>query len=120
LRKSPEFLALKAKWYQKLADSGFVDIEDDKENLKIYDRRTIAFTNRERISRFFIELEHYVEEHPEIPERERITLILYGQGIYMKKIAEYVSRHYVYVWNVIKKYKKIIYEKCENSLDADD
>ena len=36
-RNSPEFKALQAQWDKKLADSGFKDIEQRDENLKIWD-----------------------------------------------------------------------------------
>lgn len=99
---------IQAEWYEKLADEGFVDIEDKKGNLKQYDRRTIAFENREIICEFFVRLDHYLTQNPNIPEPEKSILILYSEGLYATQIQRKLKVDQWSVKRVIRNYKQII------------
>lgn len=114
LRKSKlkvSFIDLKHLWYKKLKESGFKDVEDHKENLKQYDRRTINFENRHAIHEFFRKLDHYLTDHPEVSESERLVLIMYSEGCYLINIARHLKIDLKFVKKVIEKYKKIVLEQ---------
>lgn len=108
------FLRLKEEWYGKLAASGFKDIENKRGKLKDHDRRTIAFDNRELIAQFFTDLIHYIHEHDEIPELERQILILYSEGVHLKRIKVITRTYYKKVYLVIKKYREIILDQSRD------
>lgn len=99
---------LQADWYQRLRSSGFKDIEDLRGNLKSYDRRTIAFENREEIADYFRRVEHYLQNHPDLRGDHLRILTLYSQGIFIKAIAKDVGKHRCTVMEIIKRYKKLI------------
>lgn len=99
---------LKQEWYNRLANEGFVDIEDKKGNLKYHDIRTIGFTNRDAIMSFFIRLEGYLEAHDDIPPLHRQILKLYCDGAYQIHIARVVNRSTRTCRRIVTKYKKII------------
>lgn len=105
---SSEFVTLRDEWYRRLEFSGFRDIEDSKENLKNYDRRTIAFDNRDMINKFYVRLDHFITEHPELPLLHKRILMLYSEGTYIKAIASQVDRCRWTVINVIKQYKRLV------------
>ena len=99
---------LQAEWYAKLKEAGFKDIEDARGNLRTYDRRTIAFENREQIEEFFRRLDAYLEDHPDLPAIHRHILTRYSQGCFIKSIAQECGRHRWTVMDIIKRYKKVI------------
>jgi hypothetical protein len=109
LKRLPkDFLILQEEWYLKLAQSGFKDIEDRKGNLKQYDRRTIAFDNRESIYEFFVALDHYLTDHQDIPEPDKSILSLYSDGIFIIEICKQLGLKLSLVNKVISKYKEIV------------
>lgn len=103
-----DFLRIQKEWYLKLAQSGFKDIEDSKGNLKQYDRRTIAFDNRVSIYEFFVSLDHYLTEHPEIPDIDRAVLTLYSEGVFIIEICRQLFLKLATVNRVVMKYKAIV------------
>lgn len=101
-------MTIQKEWYAKLAKEGFNDIEDKKGNLKQYDRRTIAFDNREAIFDFFTKLDHLLEHRKDIPQEDRDILHLYSQGIQLNNIAKLLTTG---IWNIkrtIKRYKLLL------------
>ncbi len=101
----PDFKALQIEWRIKLEESGFVDQEDAKGNLKNFDRRTIAFDNRELIQEFFTWLEHALT-HGRVPECDRPILELYAQGIHQTEMAKRLNLSRSTLFKVIDRYKK--------------
>jgi hypothetical protein len=108
LQPDKDFLQLRDEWYEKLSQEGFNDIEDKKGNLKQYDRRTIAFENRDIIETFYRRLDHYLTDHPEIPEAESQILQLYTEGTYLTQIKMELNVNIQSIKKVIKKYRNII------------
>lgn len=118
--ETPEFKKLNKEWREKLESAGFDDQEDEKENLKQKDERTIAFQNRDKIQNFYLKLDSYLTHNTEIPERDRKILELYSQGVKVKGkggIVEQVGLSRDPVYQVIWKYKKIL---LNHSVDEDE
>jgi hypothetical protein len=106
--KTQEFLSLQKEWREKLSRGGFADIEDPKGHLKTPDRRTIGFQNRDRIRDFFMDLDHYLTEHPEIPAEHRSVLEMYSEGFYLVHISKECKMSLTKVKVIISTYKKRI------------
>ena len=114
--ESKSFKKLQDTWYKKLkkkskGQEGFVDQEDSKENLKQYDRRTIAFENRERICEFFLKVDSYLTTKPNIPTKHIYALELWSKGTRVsgpKGIANKVKLSRRQVFYILKKYRDII------------
>lgn len=103
-----EFKKLQQKWYLKLKKSGFEDIEDSKQNLKQYDKRTISYQNAGAIRDFYYSLDHYLNDNPEIPKLHMLILSLYSEGKYLTEISVRAKRSTWTIWSIIKTYKKKI------------
>jgi len=106
-----DYESQRKKWYKKLEKSGFEDIEDKSGNLKQYDRRTIAFDNREKIQAFFLKLDSYLTNTKDIPPKHRKVLELYSAGVHVKGKHGIAKRTRVPVRTInswLKKYKEII------------
>jgi hypothetical protein len=81
----PTCVKFQASWYEEAEKgSDYSDIEDPKENLEQYDRRTIAFDNRDRIQEFFLRLDAYLTNTPDIKPKHRKVLELYSKGLKVK------------------------------------
>lgn len=105
--ENKRFKALNSKWRAKLKKRGFIDHEDEKENLYDHDRRTVLFDNRERILNFFLRLDSYLHT-AEIPPLHRQILELYSNGIYLIDISKKVGLSYRHSKRIIKKYKDLL------------
>lgn len=99
---------LKKVWYAKLKEVGFVDIEDDRQNLKAHNTRTIAFENRDIILDFFLRLDAYLLETKDIPDIHRLILELYSKGEKIKRIAFTVRMTRQSIHKIINRYKGVI------------
>lgn len=106
--RQQKFRDLQSQWYEKLKESGFNDIENKKEKLKEYDRRTISFDNRDIIRDFFIRLDHFVTNSSNIPKLHRQILELYSDGRYLGEIAKQVRCSRSKIKLVVYHYKKLI------------
>lgn len=105
--KNP-FKRLQAKWYRRLAEAGFEDIECRSGYLKQPNRRTIAFTHREKHEEFFSSLGHYLATKKTIPSPHRRILELYAQGIVMVEISKQVGLSYTTVKRAVQRYRRIV------------
>lgn len=90
--RTKEFRALEREWRDRLAESGFDDLEDHRGRLRQYDRRTQAFTNRDRVLEFYRKLDHYLAGNPPISEIHRKILQLYSEGKSGPEIVKAVGR----------------------------
>jgi hypothetical protein len=106
-----QLITLQAKWYLKLKEEGFIDIEDSKGNLKQHNIRTIAYQNRDVIQEFFTDLGHYLETHWDIPDLHRKILELYCRGMHIKIIGEKVNRTSRTVYDILEIYKRKIFKR---------
>lgn len=86
--QTKQFKKLEAEWKQRLKKDGFDDHEDDRGNLRTYDRRTIAFDNRERRETYFTNVGKYLEEHPDLPVKQKRILQLYAKGVKTGQIVK--------------------------------
>ena len=75
-----DYHQLREHWYQKLKESGFVDIEDTKGNLKDTWTRGLGFKNQRKICQFFLKLDQFINEN-QIPEIYKKIIDLYSKGI---------------------------------------
>lgn len=97
-------LKLKQMWYQRLKDEGFQDIECNDGSLKTYDRRTIAFDNRNAIMEFFLELDHYLAV-TKLNDLDSQILNLYSQGMFITDIAYALGYSRQWITKIVKKHK---------------
>ncbi len=103
-----EFKKLNEEWRKKLAKSGFEDQEDSKENLQEYDRRSIAFENRDSIEQFFSKLGHFINNTPNLPASHRRVLLPYLEGKRAVDIGKQLKVSRRWVHRVLNRYKKKI------------
>ena len=103
----PNFKALQKEWYEKLADNNFKDQEYRDGTLKCPDRRTKSWESREDILNFFLSFDAYLT-HNVIPDKDRVILELYSNGIHTTEIALRLELSRTSIWQVIKIYKKRI------------
>ena len=104
-KPSSELEKQQALWYEKLKSSGFVDIEDHRQNLKTPETRTIAYQNQDIILAFFLKLDSYLNEVV-IDDYQRLVLELYSDGVYITQIAKKVGRSRKSIYKVINRHKK--------------
>lgn len=98
---------LQRDWDEKLAASGFVDIEDRRGNLKQPNTRTQAWETRESTIEFFQLMDSYLNS-AELTRLERKILEMHAAGQRLEPISLEVYRSLAYVKNVIYKHRKII------------
>lgn len=106
--RSKEFKQLEKEWYDKLAKSGFEDIEDSHGCLKSQDKRTIAYQNQIQIRDFFLNLDTLLSHDYGMPKFDRRVLELFSEGVYIKVIAKKVRRSDRTVRSIINRYKALI------------
>lgn len=90
--KSSEFKKLKAKWYKKLKENGFDDIEQDEDNLKVWSFK--LFTVQRNLTLFSAKEEYYrwagqfLHEHPFTNEFDKEVWSLHAEGQSNEKITK--------------------------------
>lgn len=108
--QTKEFIELQEKWYSKLKETGFDDIEPKGKVRRVINPRTIAFDNKEKITEFFDKVNTYLNE-VKIPPLHRQILSLYAQGMRFKGpkgMIHKVKRSDRVVRGIVKKYKLLI------------
>lgn len=108
MARIPKLLA--KEWREKLADSGFSDIEDDKGRLKSHNTRTSIYETRDATAAFYGLVDAYLTT-AQLTRLERRILELYSNGEHIKNIAFDVYRSDAYVKNCIYKHRDIILNK---------
>jgi len=101
-----KFKGLQEHWYQKLADSGFVDVEAKHKPLRP-NTRTILWKNHDRVLFFYLKLDSFITNN-KLPTLHRTILALYSEGLKIVLISNKLGLEYEMVRAVIRKYKKII------------
>lgn len=104
------FKRLNSKWRDKLATSGFVDIEDKFGYVKNADIRTIAWANSPRIHTFFRRLDTFLLSNPDLPDQHKKILKLYSDGRRIKDIGPEVGLKISRVKEVITTYQQKVLE----------
>lgn len=92
--KTEKFKAIKEEWYQKLSDSGFVDIEKNERLKQRADNsyRTKDLTLIENKSRYFDLLGQWAHEEEFKTEIHRIVIERRSQGVKIKDIVLELKR----------------------------
>lgn len=99
---------LKAEWYKRLKESGFIDLEDRRGNLFQPDTRTIAWQNRERILEFFIQFDYYLTHNSTLSQRDRHILTRWSEGTYLVDISKELRISLSTINKVIAHHKRIV------------
>jgi hypothetical protein len=107
--QTKKFKRLNSLWLRKLARSGFIDIETASGALKNYDRRTIAWENRQRIETFFRALDSFLIE-AKLPAKDKKILELYSQGIRIAEISVRSGMNRFAIHKLIQQYKRQVLE----------
>ena len=108
---SKSFRALNKLWREKLKESDFEDIEDEKGNLSQKNHRTKAFLAKEETIEFYSILSNYIQTKTNIKPRDRQILELYLDGERIKAIAIKTEWSTRTVNNVLKLHKSIMLKK---------
>lgn len=104
-------LSLRREWNQKLAESGFVDIEDERGQLKRMTERPFSQHVAEATSQFYELLGVYLQTQKDLTRLERRILELYSEGMKLDDIAFDVYRSRAYVKNKIYHHRDRILKK---------
>lgn len=105
---SKDFKALEREWMDRLAGSGFEDIETPKGQIKDGNRRTVAFDNRDRLRDFFLILDHFLTAYPDMPRHERRVMELHSTGAKLRVIAHETRLTFINVRRIIRRYRGIV------------
>lgn len=112
---SKSFKELQHEWYEKLAESGFVDIENDEEEVKQYAANSYrGASQEERIAKldFFMKLSQHVMSTHFKNKTERFVMECYANGIKQvnirKRLASIgIQRHRITIYRTIQKWLRI-------------
>ena len=118
--KKDDFKKLKDKWYKKLKDSGFEDVEQDEERLKSW---SSVFFIRHTVDEWQAKATYYqmatnfLEEYKFENEIERVIWSYHAHGMGVREIADTLRKAKIKsigakksnIWLVIKKLKKSMY-----------
>lgn len=106
---SGEFEALQAKWYQKLKESGFEDIEDEKRHLKMwhsfYYRTMFQLDYFEFKKTYYQKAEHFLNTYCFDP-KEKLVWKLHSEGMSMRDISKNTGLKKYRIFSIIHKLKK--------------
>lgn len=114
-----DFQKLQKKWYKKLEDSGFEDIESDEFNLKTW---SSTFHLKHSLETWQAKAEYYqlatnfLEEYKFNSNLDKIIWEYHSNGLGARKIATILKDAKIKVsnrttiWEVIKKLKSSMYE----------
>ena len=113
-QKPLSFQALKAEWYAKLADSGWVDIEQPDERLKRWTCRDFVqpyFTGVSFDAKIrYFELAADLLKQPQVFETPQHLQIwsLHAAGESVRTIGKHISASKSYVHTIVSRYKPLI------------
>lgn len=110
--QTKEFKRLNHKWRSILEISGFEDLEDAKQNLKTYDRRTQSFDSRDDILNLYSAIATFLSNTLDIPPKHRTLLELYMDNVKVKAISTRLDMSLRWCWKWLKHYKRLfLYKK---------
>ncbi len=119
--KTKEFESLNKVWKKKLKKSGFEDIEQDEDTLKLwyseyYKTRYTATTFAAK-EEYYILASQFLHSHKFIDKKEEAIWALYSEGYSIRKIVKALkSRHFkVYkneVNKIVRTLSKVMLETC--------
>lgn len=111
-KKAVNLKQLQAKWYKKLAKSGFEDIEQDEDNLKFW---SSFFSLRnpkvvwEAKAEYYTMAESFLNEFPFDTQMEKNIWAYHSTGLSARDIAATLEKakirkmSYVTVWRILRK-----------------
>jgi len=102
--KKPESLeALQKKWYKKLEQSGFKDIETDWQHENAYFKERYSLLEFEARQRYFQLAGQLLHDYPFPNKVERIIWKRHAAGEKLEDIAKITELSIGTVWNVIQR-----------------
>lgn len=115
-----KFKDLQKKWYAKLAEDGFEDIEDqDQKHLKAWHSAyfQIKYTpcTFEAKQHYFEMAREFVWTHPFKTKQNRRIWILHSRGLSLRQIAEKRKTKVCRVFKLIKRLREIMIKKRQSS-----
>lgn len=120
--KSKEFKDLQTKWYDKLEDAGFKDVEQDEDNLKVWESHLMIkqFTP----DTIMYTLEYYSlarafnHDHIFLSPYHKAVWQHHSEGLTTREISDLLKRRFRTqstsknsIWRIINKYKKVMLGK---------
>lgn len=115
--KSKEFKALKAKWYKKLKDTGFEDIEQDETYLKVWSsyffKVNYNATLFEAKEDYYRMAGYFLNEHKFESEYDRLVWSMHADGLGIREIAKRLRRkkmkaYVTLVHSVVRRLSKVM------------
>lgn len=107
-QKKQSFKALQAKWYKRLADSGFQDIEQANspdEMLKRWDshyfRRSIKGQQFESTQEYYYRATQWLEEYAFKNKTHKNIWTLHTEGVSLRGIARKLKQNYNSVYAIV-------------------
>lgn len=100
--------SVKEQWTRELEKDGFKDIEDRHGRIRTYDRRTIAFDNRERLLHFFLQLDQLLTLFKGMPTKERKVMKAYSEGLEIKEIVKKAKLPERTIYRIISRYRSLV------------
>lgn len=97
---------LRREWADKLAQSGFVDIEDTHGNLNKIHTRAAAWEMGEETLAYFSLLSSYLEDNKQLSRLERKILEMHSEGVHRPDIAHEVYRSLGYIKLILARHRK--------------
>lgn len=106
--RTKEFRRLNSEWRERLAKEGFVDQENEKEELKTHDRRTVRFDDREELRDYFMRLDHFLTNVHAFNRTHQRVLKDYSEGKPGEEIAKAAQISKRSMWKIIAWYKRLL------------
>lgn len=103
--KSDKFIELQQKWYDKLASSGFNDIEENPET--IHDE-TANFNDREAVETYFRMATSYLYSTDFKSALDKAIWFLYTEGYSLRGISKGLEVSRPRVTRIISKHAKLM------------
>jgi transposase-like protein len=122
--KKPDYEKEKAKWYKKLENSGFVDIEQDEDNLKKWSSVFTAEVGKHSLELWKIKAEYFqmatnfLEEYKFDNNVEKVIWEYHANGLSIREIADLLKKARVKSVGVKKSNVSLIIKRLKNSMYA--
>lgn len=121
--KTKQFLELQKKWYAKLKDSGFKDIEQGDKLLRHdgdWFHKHIVTLKYRSTQEFYTQCEQYLSKFKSKGKQHKRIWQLFSEGKTLDEIAERVEYKRSQIHNIITQYIKVMEDERNNTKEEFD
>jgi hypothetical protein len=97
--ETPEFKKLNSKWYDKLAESGFKDVETEDHSVRT---DTAHFEDMDAVRTYYNKVSEYLHTGDFASPLEKAAWFVYSEGYSIREIARTLNRGRTSIERVIK------------------